>query len=323
MPAWLTVKGLEKKHSLPRLGNFCIGRDQDSDLCLSDPKTSRNHVIVQHTSRDEYIIIDIASKNGCFVNNKRLYSPGELQNGDQIRIGDTKIDFFKDKSTKRKQDLEQTVGFGFSVQDYIEQEVIDTKELNIQEITILVADIRGFTTLTETLPIEIIASIMNQWFESTTDCVAAREGVLDKFIGDCVYARWTKIDDPLIPALNALKTACDLNRISHEINQEFNDIPFPLNIGVGINTGNAALDIGVENTAMGDAVNLAFRLETHSKVVGKNLVLSENTWKHLPQRDWKSEANKIYVKGKKESINIVSLDFTEVEEYLKAVKLDL
>ena len=317
MTAWLVIEGKEEKYTLPRLGNFSIGRITDSDLRLDDRKISRNHAIVQHTSRDEYILIDIASRNGCFVNGERIHTPCELHSGDRIRVGDTRLSFFKDSTGACSRDMEQTIVVD-SPQDYLALEEESPATLNIQEITILVADIRGFTTLTEALPIESIASIMSLWFDAATDCVAQHEGVLDKFIGDCVYARWTRLDDPLQPALNALRTACELERLSRQINQEFTDLPFPLRIGVGINTGNAVLDVGVESSAMGDAVNLAFRLEAHSKVAGKDLVLSKNTWCHLPGRDWSSMADTIQVKGKQEPIEVVALDFAELHEYLAA-----
>ncbi len=317
MTAWLVVEDNERKYPLPRLGNFSIGRNPGSDLRLDDLKISRNHAIVQHTSRDEYILIDIASKNGCFVNSKRINAPCELQSGDRIQVGDTRLSFYKDSAGSPARDMEQTIAID-AASAYSLPEQADRATLNIQEITILVADIRGFTTLTETLPIESIASIMSQWFDAATDCVARHEGVLDKFIGDCVYARWTRIDDPLLPALSALRTACELDRLSKQINREFTDLPFPLRIGVGINTGNAVLDVGVESSAMGDAVNLAFRLEAHSKVAGKDLVLSRNTWRHLPGRDWSSAADTIQVKGKKEPVEIAALDFSELKAYLEA-----
>ena len=80
MPAWIQIEGKEKKHTMPNASNFCIGRNDECDLQLDDPKASRNHAIVQHTG-GAYYLIDIASKNGCFLNSKRISSPSSLKNG--------------------------------------------------------------------------------------------------------------------------------------------------------------------------------------------------------------------------------------------------
>jgi len=310
MPAWIKIEGTDVKHKMLHASNFCIGRNDDCDLQLDDPKASRNHAIVQHTGGN-YYLIDIASKNGCFLNSKRISAPSTLKNGDQIRIGDTVFQFSMDEVSDDSPDMDQTM--------------IITKQtatLDIKEITILVADIRGFTSLTESLSIEHLSAIMNQWFSDVTDCIAEHDGILDKFIGDSVYARWNTQDHDTDPMLLALKTSCALNKISLSMNERFPEIPFPLDIGIGINTGHAALDIGVEGTAMGDAVNLAFRLEDQSKIIGKNIVMSDNSWKHLENAQWDDEdhAMQIFVKGKKDPINIIGVNFNEVEQYLESLK---
>lgn len=309
MPAWIQIEGTKQKHPMQNASNFCIGRNADCDLQLDDPKASRNHAIVQHTGQG-YYLIDIASKNGCFLNSKRISRPSELKNGDQFRIGDTKFVFSEEVTNGDKEiDLNQTM--------LITEK---TTKLDIQEITILVADIRGFTSLTESLSIEHLSGIMNQWFSEVTDCIEKHGGILDKFIGDSVYARWHKHDD-IDPVLLALKASSDLNKISSGISELFPIIPFPLNIGVGINTGHAALDIGVEGTAMGDAVNLAFRLEDQSKIIGKNIVISEDSCRHLKATQWDNSdhAMQIFVKGKSDPIDIIGVSFDELDEYLNSL----
>ncbi len=310
MPAWIQIDGNDKKHKMPHASNFCIGRNDECDLQLDDPKASRNHAIVQHTG-GIYYLIDIASKNGCYLNSKRISSPSTLKNGDQFRIGDTLFLFGQEDTSDTAVDMDQTMII-----------TKQAKKLDIQEITILVADIRGFTSLTESLSIENLSTIMNQWFSDVTDCIAEHDGILDKFIGDSVYARWNTQEQEADPTVLALKTSRALNKVSLAINEKFPEIPFPLNIGIGINTGHAALDIGAEGTAMGDAVNLAFRLEDQSKIIGKNIVMSEASWKHLNNSHWDDEnhAMQIFVKGKKDPINIIGVNFDEVDQYLESIK---
>jgi len=82
---------------------------------------------------------------------------------------------------------------------------------------------------------------------------------------------------------------------------------------VGINTGAASISAGQDNSAIGDAVNLAFRLESATKVIGKDLVMSECAYKDLPKKYWSTAELHIRVKGKRDPIRIVGLDFSEVE----------
>ena len=306
MPAWIKVEGNHILYPMPISRNFCIGRNSDCDLSLDDPKTSRNHALIQHVVPDTYYLIDIASRNGCFVNGKRITTPKTLKNNDKIRIGDTYLEFVFEPEADKVIDPHETMISTLTV-----------KELDIQEITILVADIRGFTTMTEDLPIESLSLIMNQWFMDVADCVSDNQGILDKFIGDAVYARWNTEQDRSEPIFHALTTACQLNDISKALNEQFKEIPFPLKIGVGINTGHAALDIGIENTAMGDAVNLAFRLEDQSKSIGKNIILSEASYQLLPVKPWDDAKQTIKVKGKKQHVDIVGANFDEVEQFLQ------
>ena len=308
MPAWLRMEGSKKLHAMPTTRNYCIGRNADCDLILDDPKVSRNHALIQHNGKDTYYIIDIASRNGCYVNTKRITAPSVLKNGDQIRIGDTHFEFVLEESKQLTLDPNETL-----------VSTMNIAELDVQEITILVADIRRFTTLTESLPITELTMIMNRWFMDVTDCISDFNGVLDKFIGDSVYARWNTLDDPFEPVINALRSAIRLHAISEQMNKEFTEIPFPIKIGVGINTGTAALAIGTESTAMGDAVNLAFRLEDQSKTIGRNIVMSENSYQHLPDLEWDDRKMEIFVKGKSEAITIVGIDFPEAQAYLKRI----
>lgn len=309
MPAWINIEGKKKLYPMPNAANFCIGRVDDCDLCLDDPKASRNHALIQHMGDDTYYLIDIASRNGCYINSKRINSPKILKNRDKIRIGDTMLEFTLESGLRRRPNPNDTI---ISLPKHF--------ELDIQEITILVADIRSFTTMTEVLPITSLSIIMNHWFTEVTECIRENNGILDKFIGDSVYARWNTQNSHADPVTFALKTACQLNRISKAMNEQFDEIPFPLKIGVGINTGHAALDIGAENTAIGDAVNLAFRLEDQSKIIGKDIVLSHESYRMLSISAWDGYKRPITVKGKKEIIDIIGIDFGQAESFLKRLR---
>jgi len=306
MPALLIIKNENGEKQCPCQTILTIGRDKNSDVILNDRQVSRNHAMIRQLGKSDYYLIDSGSINGSTVNDKRISTPTLLKNGDQITIGSTTINFFQDEVQEEQKDKDGEDS----------ESTLLVQSINIRQITILVADIRGFTTLSEELPISVLSKIMSEWFRKVSDLIAAKAGVVDKFIGDCVYARWEATDDATNTVINALKAAGLINKLSEELNQIYLGPPHKLKIGVGINTGPAALGIGQDNTAIGDAVNLAFRLESASKELKKDVVLSHSAYQYLPTSLWHKSESEITVKGKKEPIKVCGLSFEEVKHFL-------
>ena len=90
-----------------------------------------------------------------------------------------------------------------------------------------------------------------------------------------------------------------------------------LRVGVGINSGIASMGIGQDATALGDAVNIAFRLESATKVLGTDIVMSESAYSTLPENCLVGEKQHIRVKGKRDALRICSLHFDDVRTMLK------
>ncbi len=134
------------------------------------------------------------------------------------------------------------------------------------EVTILFADIRGFTSLTEKAQPQEVVTLLNEYFELMVDEVFATGGVLDKFIGDCIMALWgapvRRPDDAsraLRAAVGMQETVADYNRVRAKQGKTL------IQIGIGVNTGLAVVgNMGsskrLEYTAIGDSVNIASRL---------------------------------------------------------------
>ena len=279
-----------------------IGRDLHNDIVVDDLTVSRNHAMIRMVGHDDYYLVDSGSANGSYLNNHRISMPTLLKNGDQFKIGNLEINFEQLTKSISSNDTNSML------------ETIVSETPDISEITILVADIRGFTTLSEKINIRTLTKMMNSWFSQVSDIIQSNKGLVDKFIGDCVFARWQAVAEDTETIYNVLNAAVEINRITEKVAKDFPDVTEQIKIGVGINTGAASITAGQENSAMGDAVNLAFRLESATKVIGKDLVMSECSYKDLPKDYWSTSELHIRVKGKRDPIRIVGMDFPEVEK---------
>ncbi len=287
-----------------------VGRDKNSDIVLADLMVSRNHAMIRRIGHGDYYLIDGGSSNGSYVNQQRVTMPKLLKHGDKITIGGIDFLFEQEVTVQAEEDtmvMEDTI-------------VHDTPE--IKKITIIVADIRGFTSMSEQIPIRSLTRMMNTWFNQVSDVILKENGIVDKFIGDCVFARWEADEDEVSTIVSALQAAVRISEVTEQLNKDFTELTEKLHIGVGINTGAASVSTGVDNSAMGDAVNVAFRLESATKMLGKDIVLSESAYRHFPKEYWKDQEQKIRVKGKRDPVRIFAIDFDVLPKLIKKMKTD-
>jgi adenylate cyclase len=150
-----------------------------------------------------------------------------------------------------------------------------------QTITILFADIRGFTAFSEREKPEKVVGILNRYFTAMSEIIFAHGGTLDKYIGDGLMAIFGAPTATSDDAKNAVKTAAAMQRRLVTLNAELESEGFSrISIGIGLHTGEATVGyIGSEQrseyTAIGDAVNLASRLESNAR--GEQILISEAT----------------------------------------------
>lgn len=152
-----------------------------------------------------------------------------------------------------------------------------------QTITVLFADIRGFTTLSEVESEnpEKIVGILNRYFTAMSEIIFKNGGTLDKYIGDELMAIFGAPTASPKDADNSLQTACEMQKAVEVLNREFRAEGIsPIQIGIGLHTGVATVGyIGSEQrseyTAIGDTVNIASRLQSNAK--GGQILISEAT----------------------------------------------
>jgi adenylate cyclase len=179
-----------------------------------------------------------------------------------------------------------------------------------REMTVLFADIRGFTTVSESGQPEEIVQMLNQYFTTMVNIIFLHEGTVDKFVGDMVMALFgAPLDDPL-HADHAVEAALDMIDELQKLNAAWQaDGRPPLDIGIGINTGpmiagNIGSDRIMSYTVIGDAVNLGSRLESLNKQYGTRIIISQATQARLNSRFELRPLGDVVVKGKTRPVAI-------------------
>jgi len=182
-------------------------------------------------------------------------------------------------------------------------------------MTFMFSDIRGFTPISEKYKgnPEGLTKLINRFLTRMTDIIIANGGTIDKFMGDCIMAFWNAPIDDAEHEEHAVQAALEMQEELKLLNAELTKENLPnINIGIGINTGEALVgnmgsDQRFDYSVIGDAVNLASRLESSSKTLGKTLVVGEDTYKAAKINYGFEYVDEITVKGKTEPIKVYTI----------------
>jgi adenylate cyclase len=175
-------------------------------------------------------------------------------------------------------------------------------------VTILFTDIRSFTSISEKMDPQALVALLNEYFAEMVGIVMQEDGVVDKYIGDAIMAVFgapvPKVDDPI----HAVRAAVRMRGALHELNARLLSRGLPeLRTGIGIHTGEVvAGNIGsekrMEYTVIGDAVNLASRLESSTKELGVDVLISEDTYELTKHVVDARPVREITVKGRERPV---------------------
>lgn len=259
--------------------------------------------MIQQESNNHYHIIDLGSANGTFVNGTRIVTPTPLRTGDIIALGKTELIFNQQSAPKLNpssslQNLgDETIAF-----------------VNQQRVTILVCDIHRYTELSETVGNEKISTLLRHWNKKATEIIRHHRGQVDKFIGDAVLAFWLQDEpDHLEQVLTA---AIRLNRMTAVLGEKLS-FPWPLTTGVAVNSGTIMLgNLGVDGsrdfTMVGDAVNVAFRLESQTKAESREIILGQQTFNQLSRHHEFFTPQTFILKGKNNKVQGYTTTFKKL-----------
>lgn len=178
-----------------------------------------------------------------------------------------------------------------------------------REMTILFSDVRGFTTISEGLDPKELSLLMNAFLTPLSGVIYKHHGKVDKYMGDCIMAFWGAPKPEIDHARNAILSGIEMLRTLQSLQPDFKKRGWPeIHVGVGINTGtvsvgNMGSEMRVAYTVMGDAVNLASRLEGITKQYGVGIIVGENTKNAVPDFVYR-ELDQVQVKGKDKPVTI-------------------
>lgn len=191
-----------------------------------------------------------------------------------------------------------------------------------QKVSILFADLRNFTAISEDLPPERVLEMLNEYFSRVTEVIFDHGGTLDKFVGDGVMALFGAPISKGNDAVRAVRAAVDIQRLMAELNRDARARGWPkLKVGVGINTGIVTVgNIGgprrMDYTAVGDAVNVAARLV--SEAAGAEILVTDATARELDETFRLTSRKPVLFKGKSSPVPVRSVRWIMPQSKAKA-----
>ncbi len=233
-------------------GSCSLGRAGANTIVLESPKASRRHALIQLQNIGELWLIDFGSRNGTFLNRRRIHRPIRLSDGDQITIGDQVFKF--------RQPL--------SISEEYKTDVMQRTLRDLENIPcwLLVADIRGFTPLSRQMQSEDLDVLLGAWIFSCKDIIENQHGIINKYLGDGFLAYWPEsVTSPegIAAVISALK------ELQRNESPAFRAVTHFGPVAIG---GVASMG---EESLMGREVNLIFRLEKLAGSLGEPCCLSE------------------------------------------------
>nr|WP_315489127.1 adenylate/guanylate cyclase domain-containing protein [uncultured Rhodoferax sp.] len=217
--------------------------------------------------------------------------------------------------TSRRRALQMRMMFSQYVPEAVVARLIERPELltlggEARELTLMFTDLANFTAMSERLTAEATVDVLTEYFNAMTTIIHQHGGTVDKFIGDAVMAFWgAPLDDPH-HAENAVRAATEMQIAMAALVQQLTSrgLP-PIAMRVGVHSGRVVVgNIGSQSrfsySVIGDAVNLASRLEGANKAFGTGILVSETTARQLPADIKLRLLDKVVVKGKSAAIAV-------------------
>ena len=261
----------ERRHTLNPDLPYGIGRSPQNAICVPSDTVSRNHALIKQSEDGTFCVYDLGSRNGTLLNDRLVSSPMALRDGDVIRVGEVLLLFTQKAQTAVQPSHNSPPAENNTVVTFA-----------MVQLTVLVVDIRDFTVLSRELGPTRIAELVRAYNSAAGSILDLSGAWTMKFIGDAVMAVWLRKDQdlPTKTLYTAFEAFEKIYTFVSGLQAQFS-LAHPVSIGGGINTGYATVgNIGsgsnADYTALGDSVNMAFRLESATRGLNCDLTYGPN-----------------------------------------------
>jgi adenylate cyclase len=303
---------------VPLIGgtSWKLGRGSQSGIVLEDDLISRNHAMIQRMDTGEYFLIDMGSRNGSFVNERRVSTPLALRDGDRLSVGNVRLVFYNPFESSGS--FAQPEDDGATVCHFMQCLV-----------SVLVIDIRGFTTLSQQVDNAVLCQLTGTWFGEADRIMRSHGSAAQKYIGDAVMAVWLHRakGQEHMEILEILRALAEFSEVTESLGPRFG-VAAGLQIGAGLNTGTATVgNTGTNHvtdyTAVGECVNAAFRLESATKGLQTDLCLGKTTSDFLrfwPRAAAYLEEAEVELKGYETPVRTCPATFARLKRFLDSLE---
>ncbi len=293
-------KAASQVYELAEGQTFRIGRAENNDLVLHNRKVSRYHAIITVSSFG-VVVCDLSSLNGTFVNGARITTPVDLTSGDVLAIAETQVVV--------------RIGQTSSSPDDSLHACTQPTQFTDVMVTVLLADVCGYTRLSQAFPGQDVAQMLDLWFRSVSQIVVSAGGQVDKYIGDCVMALWhgKKSEAPGFTA-SAVRAGAAIMTETKLLSaaQWKHHHSSPWRCRIALNTGEALIGVlGAagrrDYTVLGDTVNVAFRLEENADKLQTDFICSQRTAQLAGDAVPMVGLGSIWLEGREEEVEVATL----------------
>lgn len=296
----ITRFDLEEDKRFSKYRNTCIDHFDNLDASIGIP--------LIHNSKTLGVLFMGGKRSGKFFNEQDIDLAKMLCIRGAVAIDNAQLV----EQMRKEEEVRSNLARYLSPQ-IVDRVVSNDMQVNLggqrKEVSVLFSDIRGFTTISETWPPDQLVTILNEYMTEMVAVVFENKGSIDKFVGDAIVAVFGSLVEVENHARHAVNAAIGMQRRLVDLNIDWKKrYGVELGIGIGINTGEVFLgNIGsperMEFTVIGDAVNLAARLEGLTKFYGVELVVSEFTRRGLDDILCR-KLDLVRVKGKHKAVAI-------------------
>jgi len=255
-PAWLE----DTNHQRIAIRGLCsIGRSASNQVALPSDKVSRRHAIIQVQRENEFWLVDFGSRNGTYLNGRRIIQPTRLHPEDRVTIGPFEFVF-------RLPQPEGGTGHGTVVTD------TTVADIRFATCWLLVADIVDSTRLLKELPLDEVPTITGRWVAECKQTIEEHGGRINQFMGDGFFAYWRDHEGGAVAVAKALQA---LRRLQDHARPAFRVVAHYGEVVMG------GLALGEEERISGGEVHFAFRMEKLAGKLGETRLLSHPAWERL------------------------------------------